>query len=158
MANFQLQWEIEGRKQLSRVLIGMGTDSKDLRQPFEHTAHYLKRTFSRDAFATQGAAIGERWKRLSPVTVASKARKGQFGGPLIGTGRMRDSFRTIVSSDRCVIYNTAEYFKYHQSRQPRTRLPRRVMMALGNTQRETIVRYFQHHIRESMRRRSSHVS
>jgi phage gpG-like protein len=153
MANFHLQWTIEGEKELSRVLIGMGTSLKDYRQPFENSVYYLKKTFSKDVFATQGAAIGERWKRLSPATVAEKARRGFFGGPLIRTGRMQNSFASIVQSDQAVVYNTAEYFKYHQSNRARSfRLPRRVMMALGQNQRVTIVRYFQEFVREAMRR------
>jgi hypothetical protein len=153
MANFQLSWEIEGDRQLSRVLIGMGTNLKDFSEPFGRSADYLQKTFSKDVFDTQGRAIGERWKRLSPATVAQKARLGFFLGPLIRTGHMRDNFQKIVSSNQAVIYNPTPYFKYHQSKAGRFRLPRRVMMALGNSQRENIVRYFQEHIRESMRRR-----
>jgi phage gpG-like protein len=154
MANLQLEWNIEGEKSLSRVLLGLSTDVKDLKRPFNDSAEYLKRTFSGDVFRTQGAAIGEKWKRLSPYTIAQRARDGYFGGPLIRTGRMQQSFRTIVTSDQAVIYNTAEYFKYHQSNQQRSfRLPRRVMMGLGPNQKVTIVRYFQDYIRQSTARR-----
>lgn len=154
MADFALSWEIEGDKELSRALIGMGTSLKDLRQPFNSSAEFLKSTFSKDVFSTQGAVIGEKWKRLSPATVAQKAKLGFFGGPLIRTGRMQNSFASIVSTDQAVVYNTAEYFKYHQSNQARSfRLPRRAMMALASNQKVTIVRYFQEYLRESMRRR-----
>jgi phage gpG-like protein len=153
MADFQLQWTIEGEKELSRVLLGVGKSLQDFRQPFESSADFLKKTFSTDVFATQGRAIGERWKRLSPATVAQRARDGYFGGPLIRTGRMQRSFASVVQTDQAVVYNTAEYFKYHQSKQGRSfRLPRRVMMAMGQNQKVTIVRYFQEYIRESMRR------
>jgi len=56
-----------------------------------------------------------------------------------------------VSSEQAVIHNTAEYFKYHQSRQPRSRLPRRAMMALGNNQKAEIVRFFQAYIQYVIR-------
>jgi phage gpG-like protein len=156
MANLQLEWNIEGDKQLSRVLIGVGKSLSDFRQPFGSSAQYLKRTFSKDVFASQGQAIGERWKRLSPATVAEKARLGYFSGPLIRTGRMQNSFQSIVSTDQAVVYNTAEYAKYHQSNRPRAgmRLPRRPIMALGPNQKTTIVRYFQEYVRESMRSRT----
>jgi phage gpG-like protein len=153
MADLRLEWSIEGDKSLSRVLIGMGASLKDFRQPFNSSAEYLKRTFSKDVFATQGAAIGERWKRLSLATVAQKARLGYLSGPLIRTGRMQNSFQSIVQSDQAVVYNTAPYFKFHQSKQGRSgRLPRRPMMGLGPNQKATIVRYFQEYVRESMRR------
>jgi phage gpG-like protein len=156
MANLQLQWSIEGDKQLSRVLIGMGKSMSDFRQPFNSSAEYLKRTFSKDAFSTQGRAIGVRWKRLSPATVAEKARLGYLQGPLIRTGRMQNSFQSIVQSDQAVVYNTSPYFKFHQSNRPRagSRLPRRPMAALGPNQKVTIVRYFQEYIEESMRNRT----
>jgi phage gpG-like protein len=149
---FQLQWSIEGDTQLSRRLIGLEGALSDYRRPFGDAANYLKTTFSRDVFDTQGGAIGERWTRLSPYTVAQKARKGYPSTPLIGTGSMRNSFQTIVSSDQAVVYNTAAYFKFHQSKAPRKNLPRRVMMKLADRQKETIVRFFQEHIQASLHR------
>jgi phage gpG-like protein len=69
---------------------------------------------------------------------------------------MQNSFQSIVSTDQAVVYNTAEYSKYHQSNRPRAgmRLPRRPIMALGPNQKATIVRYFQEYVRESMRSRT----
>jgi phage gpG-like protein len=150
--SFQLQWTIEGTTELSRVLIGMGSGLSDYTYPFTESAVYLKSVFSKDVFDTQGAAIGERWKRLSPYTVAQKARKGYPSTPLIGTGRMRGSFQSIVSTDQAVIYNTAEYFKYHQSKLPRAHLPRRVMMKLAENHKQQIIKFFQEHIRAAMTR------
>lgn len=147
---FQISWEIEGERQLSRRLIGLESDLKDYSYPFQQSADFLTGVFSRDVFETQGAVIGERWKRLSPYTVAQKAKRGYPSTPLVGSGAMRGSFLTIVSSDQAVIYNTAAYFKYHQSKAPRTHLPRRVMMKIHNGQREQIVRFFQEHIRASL--------
>lgn len=149
---FQLQWTIEGEKQLSRRLLNLEGALQDYTRPFEDSAAYLKQVFSRDVFDTQGAAIGERWKRLSPATVARKARQGMQAQPLIETGNMRASFHSIASSDQAVIYNTAAYFRYHQSKKPRSKIPRRVVMKLANNQRQQIVRYFQEHIRLSMLR------
>jgi phage gpG-like protein len=149
---FQIEWTIEGEKQLSRKLIGLEGDLKDYSYPFRQSADYLKGVFSRDVFETQGRAIGEPWKRLSPYTVAQKARRGYPATPLIGSGRMQGSFQTLVSSDQAVIYNTAGYFKFHQSKAPRTKIPRRIMMKIANGQREQIVRYFQEHIRASLTR------
>src|SRR4051812_38529179 len=99
MTAFQLEWSVEGEKQVSRKLIGLSNDLKDYTRPFSDSAYYLKSVFSRDVFQTQGAAIGEKWKRLSPYTVAQKARKGYPSTPLVGTGAMQNSFQSIVSSD-----------------------------------------------------------
>lgn len=148
---FQLSWTIEGEQQLSRVLLGLRSDLKDLRVPFKQSADFLVKTFSQDVFATEGGAIGERWARLSPYTVAQKARHGYPADILVRTGKMRGAFQSIVSSDQAVISNPTEYFKYHQSNQPRSRLPRRVMMKLGDNQKEQIVKYFQAFLRASVK-------
>ena len=149
----RLQWSIEGEVQLSRKLIGLSNNLKDYTRPFSDSATYLKGIFSRDVFQTQGRAIGETWKRLSPATVSAKARRGDPAEPLI-TSRavMQNSFYTIVSSDQAVIGNRAAYFKYHQSNAPRARIPRRVMMKIASAQRAEIVRFFQQYIHESIRK------
>ncbi|OJY74680.1 MAG: hypothetical protein BGP12_06920 [Rhodospirillales bacterium 70-18] len=149
MDDFQLQWTIEGATELSRTLIGLESKLKDYRTPFRQSADMLVRQFSKDVFATQGAVIGEKWKRLSPYTVAQKARLGFSGGPLVRTGRMQRSFESIVSTDQAVVRNTAPYFPYHQSGEPRTRLPRRVMMKLSQSTKAEIVRFFQDYIRSA---------
>jgi phage gpG-like protein len=149
---FQLEWSIEGDKQLSRRLLGLDGSLKDYTTPFRESADFLKGLFSRDVFETEGRAIGESWKRLSPATVSRKARTYGQTRPLIATGNMRASFQTIVQSDQAVIYNTAAYFKYHQSKEPRSKIPRRIMMKLTSNSKEQIVKYFQEHIRASLAR------
>jgi phage gpG-like protein len=148
---FQLQWTIEGETQLSRVLLGMASSMQDMSYPFGQSAEMLKHTFAVDVFDTQGAAIGETWKPLSPATVAAKARTYGQTAPLIATGNMRASFTTEVAPDYAIVANQAEYFKYHQSNQPRKKIPRRPMMALTNELKEQIVKFFQLHIQASMK-------
>lgn len=141
--SFQLSWTIEGEKQFSRRLRGLQTNLKDFSTPLGIIAGKLKATFGGDVFTTQGGAIGEHWKALAPGTLKLKARRGFSSMPLIATGAMKAGFRSEVSSDQAVISNTQDYFKYHQSNKPRHRLPRRVMMKLGNQQREMIQKEFQ---------------
>jgi phage gpG-like protein len=144
--SFYIQWSIEGEKQLSRVLNGLVSDIKNLQSPFAEIAKKLVRTYSGDVFSSQGQAINERWARLSPYTVAQKARNNYPADPLIRTGTMRKSFRSVVTTDSATIYNTAEYFKYHQSNQTRKKLPRRVMMKLAEEQKTMVVRTFQKYL------------
>jgi phage gpG-like protein len=152
MAGMYLSWTIEGETQLSRRLEGLVTGIRDMTTPFTTAADMLVKTFSSDVFSSQGAAIGEQWQRLSPYTVAQKARHGYPADPLVRTGKMQHSFTSFVASDQAVIYNTADYFKYHQSNQPRKRLPRRVMMKLGETQKEQVVKIFQRYLMERVQR------
>lgn len=147
---FELSWTIEGEQQLARRLRQVETKISNFSKPFRTSAQMLENVFSKSVFASQGGAIGEKWKRLSPYTVAQKARLGYPADPLVRTGKMKRGFRSIVSTDQAVIYNTAEYFKYHQSNQPRKKLPRRVMMKLADRQKEDIVRIFQQFVREAV--------
>lgn len=149
--SFQLSWTIEGDKQLSRVLTRMTTDIKDFKIPLTTIAENLTSLYSKDVFETQGSAIGETWRPLSENTLKAKKRMGYPSTPLVATGAMMQGFRSIVTSDQAVIYNTQDYFKYHQSNKPRKKLPRRVMMKIANRQKEMIVKEFQNFIRLSSR-------
>ena len=144
--SFYVSWTIEGDKQLSRVLTRMSTDVKDFRFPLNKIAENLKDLFAGEVFSSKGAVIGERWPGLKASTIAQKRRRGFSSEPLVATGAMQAGFRSIVTSDQAVIYNTQDYFKYHQSNQPRSRLPRRAMMKIANLQKEMIVKEFQNYI------------
>lgn len=148
---FSLSWSIEGDKQLSRRLRKITTEISDFQKPFKRAADHLVGIYKRDVFQTRGGIIDERWARLSPATVAAKARSGFPAAPLIRTGRMKRGFRSFATSESATIGNNTSYFKYHQSNRPRRKIPRRVMMKLGAVQREDVVRIFYAFIQKSMR-------
>src|SRR6476469_1171636 len=150
MGGVYLSWKIEGEQHLSRRLNGMENSIKDLTTPFRKSADMLVGVFSRDVFDTEGAAIGKKWQRLSPYTVAQKARQGYTAKPLVRTGAMQRAFRSIVASDQATVYNTASYFKYHQSNKPRSHLPRRVMIGLNENLKQSVVKIFQRYIHEEL--------
>ena len=151
MANLNLQWSIEGEKQISRILLNVSNAAKDFKKPLEQSATMLRELFEGDVFKTEGRAIQRQWERLSPATVARKARSGSpFPTKiLVDTGKMQESFYTTVTSDYAIIGNNQDYFKYHQSNKPRKRLPRRQMMRITNPAKEEIQRYFLIHLKNS---------
>jgi phage gpG-like protein len=142
---FSISWEIEGEKQLSRKLLLMASRVKDWTPAFEQTAYELKNLFSQDVFATEGAVINEHWAPLSKAYAYQKAKKYPGKGILEATGKMRNGFMTLWRPDMAAVWNEVEYFKYHQSNKPRTKLPRRVMMKLDIRQREQVVKIFHTH-------------
>jgi len=125
-----LRWEIEGERQLVRRLRGIGRDIGNMKPEFKKSADFLRGFFEGEVFDTEGAALGEKW----------------VGGPnyhrLQRTGRMRRSFRAKAGRKSGMVWNAADYFKYHQSRMSRYRLPRRVMMKLTEQLRNRIVKFF----------------
>lgn len=143
-----ITWEIEGEVQLARRLRIITDGIEDFKPAYEKAGKAVKEVFEGEVFESEGRVIGEKWQPLSPVTLAQKAKKGYSSKPLVATGLMKDSFEYEATSDMAVVNNTTEYFKYHQSKKPRTRLPRRVMMKLYFPQRTMIVRIFQKYIKD----------
>lgn len=140
--SLSLSWKIEGGKELSRVLRGIGEGIKDWEPAFKETADELHKVFSNDVFETKGAVVGEKWPPLKPAYLAQKIKKGYPADPLIRTGKMKGSFKSLFKGDYAEVWNTAEYFKYHQSKAARSKIPRRVMMKLGENQKQVVVKIF----------------
>lgn len=115
---------------------------KNWRPAFQEAADRLVGIFSKDVFDTQGAIISESWAPLKPKYLAAKRKQGYPVDTLIKTGKMRASFYSDVHDDFATISNKASYFKYHQSKEARTKIPRRIMMKLGNPQKELVVKIF----------------
>ena len=140
--SLELSWNIEGGKQLSRVLRGIGDGIKDWSPAFKESADQLAKVFANDVFETEGRKINEKWDPLKPTYLAQKRKAGYPDDILIRTGKMQRSFKTLYKSDYGQVWNSATYFKYHQSDKPRKVLPRRVMMKLGENQKQLVVKIF----------------
>ena len=65
---------------------------------------------------------------------------------------MRRAFSQNLGMDYVEIYNTADYFKFHQSNAPRKKLPLRVMLKLDQIRKIFIVKEFQAHIQKAIRK------
>lgn len=138
----QVTWTIEGERQLSRRISKIGDEIKDWTNAFKEAGQTIKDVFANEVFSSEGAVIGESWPALKPQYLAAKRKQGYTGGILVKTSLMKNSFRYEYDKHSAIIWNSADYFKYHQSKGARRRLPRRVMMKLGTTQREIIMKIF----------------
>lgn len=138
----QISWKIEGEKELSRKLQGISDSVKDWKPAFTDATKELVRIFSTDVFATRGAVIGENWPPLRSRYLDTKVKAGYPADPLIKTGAMKNSFKSLAKTDYGEVWNSAWYFGFHQSNQPRSKLPRRVMMKLAEEQKQMIVKIF----------------
>ncbi|HEC65850.1 MAG TPA: hypothetical protein ENI23_11170 [bacterium] len=129
----QINWTIEGEKQLSRRLTKLGKNVEDFRPEFRKSTRFLKGFFGREVFISRGSMIGERWK----------TRKRSYGWPILErSGKMRKGFRDRTEKLSGEVWNAVDYFKYHQSNMPRRVLPRRVMMKLTDRLKNKIVSIF----------------
>lgn len=121
----------------------MSDKVRDWTPAFREAAQTLKSIFENDVFESQGAIIDEHWSPLKKGYAIQKAKKYPGKGILEATGNMRSGFMTLWRPDMAAVWNKVEYFKYHQSNQPRSsNLPRRVMMKLADSQREQVVKIF----------------
>lgn len=145
---FALSFSIEGEKQLSRNLLILADRIQDWTPAFRETASSLKAVFEEDVFKTQGGAIGEHWSPLSAAYAHKKAQMYPGKGILEATGRMKSGFMAEFKSNYAKVWNEVEYFKYHQSNKPRSKLPRRVMMKLDNSQKTMVIKIFQSYFHE----------
>lgn len=139
----QIDFEIEGDKQISRRLNIVADGITDFKAPLQLSASEFIRVFKAN-FSTEGGTLGEKWP----------ARKPQFkNGSRIDTWallrkttKMYNSFRAQVSASELEVLNTAAQFKYHQSNKPRSKIPRRVMMKLDEARKRFVVKQLQAYI------------
>ena len=146
----QIQIAIEGVTQLSRRLNNIAESSRDWTPALKQSAEDLISTFSGPVFETEGAEIDEHWSPLKKAYAKRKEAKYPGAGILEATGNMRYNFKSKVDATSAKIWNAMTYFKYHQSKEPRTKLPRRVIMKLTNNLKEVVVKNFQSYFIETV--------
>lgn len=131
----QIYFEIEGQVELNRRIGKIADGIKDWSQATKSIGEYLTNFFTNNVFNSEGAVFNEKWVG------------GKYYHKLQRTGAMRNSFYFENDKNQVLVGNKAEYFKYHQSNQPRkSKLPRRIMMKLDEARKQKIVKFFQQQI------------
>lgn len=126
---------IEGEQQLSRHLGIVADGVEDFSPALENIEKELVHSVDQN-FSQRGGLFGG-WV----------PRKDNNPWPLLeNTGELRGGFMSAVKSDYLEIGNSVSYFKYHQSNQPRARLPRRVMLKIDQTRKVFITKAFQEYL------------
>lgn len=132
---------IEGDKQLSRVMNIAPQKIGELRPVMSRFSKDYLWTVELN-FKSKGSLFKERWPK----------RKDKKSHPLLNkTGKMKASFESRIGDNYVEIYNTAEYFKYHQSNKPRQALPRRVMLKVTNMHILRFQKEIQRHVQKALR-------
>lgn len=112
----------------------LGTDFLKFDEAMKKIGEELIVYYGGQAFKSQGGVFGTPWAPLAPSTQAYKLKHyTQYAAvPLMRTGTMAKSFGYIATSKQVEIVNTADYFEYHQSSEPRHKIPRRVMFGIND--------------------------
>lgn len=136
----QIGFEIEGDKQISAEL-GITIDHlQDFSEPMSEAADIMMDAVE-DNFDKRGGRFGG-WD----------PRKDNLPHPLLEkSGDMRKEFYKESTSDYAMVGNSDPKFPFHQSNQPRTKLPRRVMLQIDATMRDEIFKAFQKYIVYALR-------
>ena len=144
---FRIRFTIEGVPELSRILALTHKKVSNFKEPLFRSSQLILRDVERN-FETEGGLVGG-WKPLTESTIKDRIRQGYGGAhPILQrTGSLRRSFYSFVDSKRAIITSKSPYFVYHQSRQPRKRLPRRAMLVLTERTRQNIVQEFHKFLR-----------
>lgn len=125
----------QGFKELSRTLIVLEDGLDDWDKPFSDLGTELVQVWDLN-FAGEGSLFGG-WE---PAAM-------DYGHPLLqDTGDMRGAFGFGATKDTLELYNTDPKFRFHQSREPRSKLPRRVMMMLDEERKQLVQKRFQEYI------------
>ena len=138
----QFQIDLEGEKEFSRTLLIAIDGLQDFEPPLKRIGGELHKTFQLN-FDQQGALFG-KWAPRKPII-----RAGQRidTWPLLEkSGTMKASFYETVNPLSLQMGNKTPYFIYHQSKEPRERLPRRIMMKIDEDRRNFIVKALQAYI------------
>jgi len=118
---------------MARRLSKLGDGVKNFKPEFKKSADFLVGFFGGQVFETRGKIIGEPWK----------TRTKAYPWPILErSGKMRRSFKGKAKRLDAAIYNAMDYFKFHQSKAPRRKLPRRIMMKLDEARKTKIVHIF----------------
>lgn len=136
----QLGFEIEGDKQISAEL-GITIDHlTDFSEPMSEAADIMM-----DAVEDNFDKRGGRFGGWAP-------RKDKKTHPLLElTGDMRKGFYKESTSEYAMVGNEDPKFPFHQSNQPRTKIPRRVMLQIDARMRDEIFKAFQRYIVYALR-------
>lgn len=122
---------VTGDREIISKLSALGPKLMEFSAAFAILGRELSNYYSSKAFASQGGVFGNSWQQLSPVYAARKGREFPGRGILVATGKMQQGFNFNVTPDTLVIGNDTPYFKYHQSTEPRSKMPRRPMLGVN---------------------------
>lgn len=145
---FSVQFQIEGQVQLQRMLSReIPASIKSQLRDFYDDAGTLVVKRSEDIFRNSGSDVetAETWAKLSPATIEAKKKRGEPLKPLISSGKLSQGTKKRTSPMGVTVYNEQmeKYGKYHQSKLPRTHLPRRAFLELDQRTRSNVIRLLQ---------------
>lgn len=141
---FQLEFEVENEKQLSAELGIMADNISDFSEPMKKTADAMMAAVD-DNYNQRG----KRFRGWAPRVPQYRAGVRSDTHPLLEkSGRMRSGMYKESGKDFAMVGNrdSRDIFKYHQSNEPRKKIPRRIMLMMDAKLNTEIFKIFQEYI------------
>jgi hypothetical protein len=146
---FHLRVTMEGDVLVDRLVKGVEARMANVMPAWPAVVRQFREIMT-FAFFTEGGTTGRKWPDLAPSTQADRVRKGFPGAhPILQrTGKLA---RALVSGGEggflqatprrlaIGVDESLDYFKYHQSNRPRSRLPRRAPVLLTADDRTALM-------------------
>jgi hypothetical protein len=138
---------LEGIEVIQRRLEGLESRLSDMTPAWPAVLSSF-REIMRTAFATEGGSTGEQWPELAESTVAQREREGLPGRhPILARTHTLERALTTEGGASIVymqpqyfaIAVDLDYFKYHQSNAPRTKIPRRAPINLTQDDKTKLI-------------------
>ena len=137
---------------VNREILRVKYRSEDMRPAFRKI-HESFIGVEKYQFSSEGGLSG-KWAPLAPSTVDYKAKHGLDPRILQATHRLRDSLTTFegeghiyeATHDEMKVGSDVPYGIYHQSREPRTKLPRRPPVIIRENIRRRWIKYLQEYL------------
>lgn len=148
----QVSVTVSGTKEVQGKLRKLGQELYMLQGAMESIGESLSKYYRDVAFASQGGVFGAAWPRLSPQYAARKAKQYPGRSPLVRTGKMQRGFDYDASRNSVTIFNESDHFVYHQSTAPRKKIPRRQMIGVNTTVKNTVKVIMEKEIAAKIRR------
>jgi hypothetical protein len=137
----QVRVVVTGDKQLISKLTALGPKLSEFSAAFAILGKELTDYYAGKGFASQGGIFGESWKQLSPVYASKKGRNFPGRGILVAS----------ATPTTLTIGNDTPYFKYHQSTEPRSKMPRRASMGVNSEVKSIVKTVLEADIRNKIR-------
>jgi hypothetical protein len=144
-----------GETELNRTLLRITKAAEDMRPAF-NAIHDNFLILEQRQFESEGGYSGG-WAPLAESTVRAKAAAGLDPHILRATDELFKSLTEkddenhifTVTGDTMFIGSKVDYGKYHQSREPRSRLPRRPPVVLPEATKKIWVKFLQSWLMEA---------
>lgn len=147
----QISIQVKGSKQAIKKLQRIAKEIVDFRAEMREVGQYLAKYYSTMPFVSAGGVYGAGWPKLSPKYAVRKAMLYPGRPMLQATGKMANSFAFQSGASFSRVVNNDPKFVYHQSSAARSKIPRRMMMAITDQHIKTIKTIIEKGIQDKLR-------